>query len=425
LQKINGIVIYNVMYIFLKYKNKESLLLSISACFLVFLAGQIGALQNILGGHNSYVVRLFLISVGFFLCFVAAFNNTKHKYYDVSSIVISIFYFISISLSMLFNPDSKLYAIYQAFGLMFWVLFGVFIAKAVNRREERIFSIIFGYLSANIFFVLLTGVYLITNFHNNFNVVNGRLVGPFDGSTVVSEIFFSSLLFGLMLIYWNYNLTGGIISLFSLMAIYLTGVRSAIVITCIVLTMYFVIYIKSIKRDNQLILTLFSLVTIISTLISFLYLKDSDILSRFRWGYILNEGRIQIWLVGIDILERGSLLFGKGVRAEFITELPMYEDYYKIAIAWHNTWLAILIETGIVGLISYSLILMIGLKRLYKLYMSFNALERQQNILISCMIYVCLRYIFMSFTEMNLYTALSPGVMFFCIIFGVFSVKET
>jgi O-Antigen ligase len=414
-----------MIIIFLKNTNKYNFFLSVSVCFLIFLAGQIGALQNILGSYNSYAVRFFLISAGLCLCFIAALNNSRQKRYNVNSIVVAIIYIISISLSMLFNPDSRRYAIYQTFGLIIWILFGVLIAQAVNRKEERISSIIIGYLSANIVFVFLTGFYMITNFQDSFNPVNGRLVGPFDGSTVVSEVFFSSLLLGLILMYCDENFLGGFMSSISLVAIFWTGVRSAIVISSIVLILFMVIYIKSIKNKTKLAFTLFSCITVILIPTFFFYLKGGDVLGRFRWGNILNEGRIQIWIFGMDILERGSFLFGKGVRAEFITDLPMYEDIYKVAIAWHNTWLAIFIETGIVGLISYSLILMIGLKRLGNMYVSFNKWEKHQQILFLCMIFVCLRYIFMSFTEMNLYTALSPGVIFYCFIFGVFSVKET
>jgi hypothetical protein len=34
---------------------------------------------------------------------------------------------------------------------------------------------------------------------------------------------------------------------------------------------------------------------------------------------------------------------------------------------------------------------------------------------------IAARYLLMSFTEMNLYTALSPGVMFFGVLFGAFA----
>ena len=397
---------------------------SLSACFFIFMAGQIGALQNLLGYYNNFILRFFFISMGILFSLFSYFFSQRSKFYNINSIVFVVFFVSSVLISFLLNQESRSYAIYQMFGIIVWILFGVLVAQATNGNEEGITTIVIGYLLANAVFVLFVGFYMIANFQESFHPVNQRLIGPFDGATVVSEVFFAPLVFGIMLMYFGDYLFGGSLASLGLIFILLTGVRSAIIFTFIVLLISMFFILKSRNRTNKINIIIISLFVIVFIPISVFNLTGDTIFGRLRWDSIVSEGRIQIWLFGFEILEKGSLLFGKGIRAKFFTELPMYEDFYRVSIAWHNTWLALLIETGIVGLLSYSIILLVGLKRLIKAYTSVNPFENFEKIIIICAIFISVRYIFMSFTEMNLYTALSPGVMFFCVIFGFFSVNE-
>jgi O-antigen ligase len=405
----------------------------LAATLFVFLASMAGALKFIpmgptlnlpymLHSEVSYLIRFILISLAFLLAFISF--ALKAGKYNINVTLFAIFWiycFVNL-LNILINPDSLIPGTLQTIGICAWVGLGIIIGNTGKDFKKAISWVVFGYLLANIFYICLTAGLLLIEFESCFHPFNWRFIGPFIGSTAVAEIFFSSLLIGLVFLYIKKPIVGMTIILTSLWAIFATGVRSASLIAIFVSTLSLIHLHKKSAQFRLYGLMTFYLSPIILLGIIFFLAEDGVLRERLAWENMLAEGRIAIWTFGMEEFQK-SPFWGAGTRAIFPYGISTQGVVFGETIAWHSTWIAILIENGIIGLVAHLVIILIVGKELLIGLIKWvkNILDESMVIAISAILFF--RYIAMSFLEMNLYTILSPGVMYLWIIFGIILTK--
>src|ERR1700682_5088834 len=125
-----------------------------------------------------------------------------------------------------------------------------------------------------------------------------------------------------------------------------------------------------------------------------------------------------------DAFAGSSLILGVGTRGSFPYAISTEGVTYDEPVAWHTTWLALLIEAGVLGLLAHGAILFVVAKHLAGVMRRWFIDPNSVALLSVMAALIVLRYLLMSLTEMNLYTALSPGVMFFGTLFGILASRE-
>ena len=401
----------------------------ILASLLVFLASMAGALRFISIGpkvelpylvHSelSYVLRFSLILISIFFAFIDFAIRRKKINIEGKKLFVAWIYFLAIFVSAYINPDTIIPTILQIFGILAWAILGILIANSTRNREKAIYYVMLGYFLSNIIYIIITVIVLVVEPEGSFHPYNGRFIGPFVGSTAVAEIFFGSLLIGLALLFVNRQVLGILLILPSLWAIFATGVRSASFLSVILVLMALLALYRIGKSLRLFGLRKMALIVIV--IFSSIYFLVTEELLQERVSYenILAEGRIAIWSFAMEEFRKAPF-WGVGTRATFEYGISTLGVIYAETIAWHNTWIAILIENGVIGLIAYAAIIIIVSKYLKEGLIRWLKNPEGEPIFICLGSILAFRYIAMSAVEMNLYTALSPGVMFLWIIYGI------
>ena len=388
-----------------------------------FLVGPFGAVRWVYGETISYSIRFFLILIGMFPLMYCLSLKKNIIAFERSKIITVLFYAIVLILNMLIQPDGKYFALLQLIGVLLWIIIGILIAYCLEDRGKTISCLIRAFILANSMYAISTIIYMLYDYQSSINIENNRLIGFFVGSTVLTEVFFATMLFGFVNLHSNRKLIGSLLISISLVAILLSGVRSASVVSIGAAIILFYIFLGEKMEINNILIRICLIIVIIPVFFIIPQIKES-IVQRFAWQDILKEGRFEIWTFGLKSISKDSIFFGKGVRAVFSTDIPLDDNIFKGSVAWHNTWIALIVETGLMGFLMFFVIIWKVLKYLSDSFHSWVMGSTVQDYWKSMAVIVAFRYLLMSLTEMNLYTALSPGVIFFCIIFGILTVTR-
>lgn len=154
-------------------------------------------------------------------------------------------------------------------------------------------------------------------------------------------------------------------------------------------------------------------------LVLYMFHYQGILQQRISLDILMNEGRLDIWQFALDMFKI-SPFFGFGARSTFAYGVSTEGVIFGETIAWHNTWIAILIENGILGLSSYCLIMVSVGNILKNGLMAWLKNPNKISIYVAILSIIAFRYFIMSMTEMNLYTVLRPGVMLIFSALGIF-----
>ena len=155
-----------------------------------------------------------------------------------------------------------------------------------------------------------------------------------------------------------------------LICIIFTGSRGAYIGTGAGLLSGFLIFINSgIKKKNKVSLICLSLLLLSLILIFMFPMARERIASVFSfWDYSTNVYRLNVWSACLQLL-KDNFIFGIGPgNYTFILGYGLYMNSAYNALGAYNVFLEIAVETGILGLFIFSLILLVSFLKLHVLY---------------------------------------------------------
>lgn len=389
------------------------------AAFLVFVTGPAGALRGFTGTVYFYPARFALIGAGLLLAFIAP--GSRRQLYRVARwlpVFVAV-YCTAFAANALANPDSRGASALQALGVSLWIVFGILVTQASADRNEALAVVIRACVWAQVTYVALGAWLLVRAPAAQFNEINGRWLGAFIGSTAASETMFAVTALGFMLLSRGRFLTSILLIGVSAIGTFITGVRSSSVVLLGVVAL---IMVQSMRGGLFRKATAMRIAVVaVLGLVGYFVLSLPEVLTdRFSREVFEGEGRLEIWRFGLEALTPASVLFGVGTRAVFTYGVSSEGIVYDSTIAWHNTWLGLLIETGLIGLLVHIALLwpmMLYSARTLTWWVREPRAEHSTIAIVGALF--GLRYVLISATEMNLYTALSPGVMLFGSVLGI------
>lgn len=419
------------------------------AAFLVLVTGPAGALRILVGSSYFYVARFALIGAGLLLAFAecAIFPGPAIRLKRTHVRVVGLYAVVLIA-NALVNTDSWTSSLLQLCGVLAMILLGTMITTIAQDREKAIAHVVSGYLLANLAYVIYAGL---TYGGDSFNSYNGRFMGPFIGGHAATDVLFGALLVGIWLLLRGRVITGLAAITVGTWGTFITGVRSSSVIALAVLAIVVLqVWRGALRTKSRLPLRLGIGALLIAAAVG-IYSATPELHGRLSGDDALSiedDQRLLIWGFAADTLQDmasgktpkvgggrwldydgdafagSSLILGVGTRASFPYAISTEGVTYDEPVAWHNTWLALLIEAGVLGLLAHGAILFVVAKHLAGVMRRWFIDPNSVALLSVMAALIVLRYLLMSLTEMNLYTALSPGVMFFGTLFGILASRE-
>lgn len=318
------------------------------------------------------VLNFYLFLISIYVLF--KFKNFKGLDYDIKYffLLCALFVFSIFILTLFKNGFEN--NIIKSFSYIRFILFSFFIIIAL-KEEKQIKRLIF-FFSAISFLVSLDVIYQDTFNYNllNFERYDTRLGGIFDDELIVGSFLFR-LAFPALIVLYSFkikifknkvlnNAFSLIIIFFVNYAILLSGERTASILL-IFFTLFIFFFFQ--EKKKVIIFILFIVISIIWNLNKDSYFNKRlaqtqiDILNYFDGEYnSLQKSGLKVW--------SNNIFFGVGIN-NFEREckklnLKKVDNFYHCSTHPHNTWVEILSETGLVGLIFFILCLLSLLKNL-------------------------------------------------------------
>lgn len=394
------------------------------AAFLAFITGPAGALRGFAETSYFYTARFVFIGAGLFLAFVASTSRRDKHCIAIGLPLSLIAYGAVFAASTLVNAESLGASALQVLGVVLWAVFGCLIALASNDRNEALAVITKAYIWAHLVYAALAAWLLVSRPAQQFHSINGRWLGPFTGSTEAAEVMFAVAALGFIGLSRGYLLSSTFVIGLSIVGTFATGVRSSSAVLLGAIALFMIQSARGgLSRRGAWVRL--AAAPALGLMTYYLLTRSEDLMERFSRETFSAEGRVGIWRFGVETLSHGSTLFGIGTRAVLAQGVSSEGIVYNQAIAWHNTWLALGVETGVAGFLAHVAILAPGMAycaRALKRWALYPRAPHAAMTLVGSLI--GLRYVLISVTEMNLYTALSSGVMLFGSLFGVIGVRR-
>ncbi|MCF6460860.1 O-antigen ligase family protein [Clostridium sp. Cult3] len=324
------------------------------------------------------IVMLIIIVILSPLLFVSTIKKTGRIDTYFISILLARTAFDFITLIRIIFSSKPIDILFQYFWCEVPFYFAFFVLYVINRLNVDISKI---HLNAIYFFT----IYLILNIFINIsryeyvfgNIKLGarnRLISPGGGPVILGYTI--AIMFSLFLFYQHKIKKQRFTVMFfiMLMASFFTGSRGSMWMITFLVILYLI--------DKRKL----GIVGLIIVLISFLYVNPIEFLNEKvpRFFNLTDESRISTVLNTIDIFSKQStfgLLFGKGLgvffpyQDWFLSKTPgmnyfIYEGNVLL-VQPHNSYIYLLIETGIFGLILF----------VYPLYKAFRILPKAKDIM--------------------------------------------
>lgn len=389
------------------------------AAFLVFLTGPAGALRGFAETPYFYTARFAFIAAGLFLAFVASASRREKYRVAMWLPILVLAYWVVFAANTMVNPESLGPSALQVLGVSLWAVFGSLIARASCDRSEALAVLIKAYIWAHLAYAALAAWLLASHPAQQFHPVNVRWLGPFTGSTEAAEVMFAVAVFGFIGLSRGYFLSSILVIGISVVGTFVTGVRSSSVVLLGVMALIMIQAARGGLSRRDLWIRL-AAAPVLGLMTYHLLTRSDDLIRRFNRETFSAEARVDIWRFALDTLSQGSMLFGIGTRAILTQGISSEGVVYNQPIAWHNTWLALGVETGATGLLVHIAIFAPAMAYFARTLTRWAVEPRATHSSVALVgSLIGLRYILISVTEMNLYTALSSGVMLFASIFGV------
>lgn len=332
----------------------------LTAIFISLLAGQFARIELINALANVYVHEFFLL---IFVCrsivqfgLVPIRNIFKSKQILIFFFIILISFFISIKeFTLLQNGIALLYL----GRLILYVLFGIYLfALAKRERHMRIFIFNLIY-TFSILLLITTAIQYV--FFPNFWKLYALGWDPhlYRASAIYFDVYIAAAIYGLLAFFW-FSKNKKILSFLFIIALVLTFSRSAY-IAFVLSMLYFFITQKKWKE-------LFISLCLFGVLILVVPKPFGEGVNLLRTSSI--NSRILDYKLGLSLWQKKPL-FGFGYnRIRFAKEelnLALIDDKSHSLSSFHSSFLIILVTTGIVGFISFVILLISFLKKYPKL----------------------------------------------------------
>ena len=316
---------------------------------------------------NSY---LFLISV--YVLF--KLKDFKHLDYDTKYFFLLCTVFVSIVfiLSLIRNGFEN--NIIKSFSYVRFILFSYFITITLT-EERQLRKLIYIFSTIGI----LVSLDVIYQDIFNYNILNferhdTRLGGIFDDELIVGSFLFR-LIFPALVVFYSFkikffknkflNLAFSSLTIFFVnYAVLISGERTA---SILLIFFTFIILIFFLEKKKVIVFILLIIILFITNLNKESYFlmrmiqTQNDIVNYFDGQYtLLQKSGFKVW--------RNNIFFGVGInnfeRECEKLELNKINNYSPCSTHPHNTWVEILSETGLVGVILFILCLFSLLKNL-------------------------------------------------------------
>ncbi len=318
--------------------------------------------------------------------FLAFFYREYRPRLNALAIAIAIFITV-VSLATIFgvNPDRSFWSNFERMeGLVTYLHLAAYFLVVAHIFERKDWIIFF-----NLFVVsgIIENFYVFSQKLGFIASPQGgvRVDGTIGNSTYLAAYLIFVLGFAAILFIHAKNRGGkifyGLASLFSLMSIYFTATRGAMLALLIAGFIFLSIYLWLVKTDTargrlHRKIGLYVLGTLFAIPVLFLLFKNtsfvasSPVLGRFR-NLSLDDARYYIWQMGWEgfkehpVLgwgpENFGIVFSKYYRPELYAQEPWFDRAHNIALDW-------LVNAGALGLVSYLAIFITAFYLLWENY---------------------------------------------------------
>tara|TARA_A100000164_G_C21928995_1_gene784584 strand:+ start:323 stop:1495 length:1173 start_codon:yes stop_codon:yes gene_type:complete len=351
---------------------------------------------------------LIIISLIFlFLSFKVKYNFLQKKY----NIFLLIFFSYIILLNLILNQNNE-DLIKSFFLLKFFFLFNsiIFVYSRIDKKfliknlNYLLISILI--ISIDFFTQYIIGHNLLgfKPHHCDLNFENCQRYSGLFGSELVLGGYFSTIIFSLFLLLkiLKKNSYINLLPIFILIIVFLSGERSAFLLSFIFLITFYLLIIKFNMRN---IISIFFIISILITSINFLakdttkarYYSDIKSLLNFDQPSLIETLKLTPWGLHYDasisiILDKP--LFGNGLKS-FRVKCKKYEveekeikGYRVCSTHPHNFHLEILIDTGLLGYLLFLMFVFYIIKDLKKENIN-------KNLMINFIIFFIIIFIFL------------------------------
>lgn len=211
--------------------------------------------------------------------------------------------------------------------------------------------------------ILPSGAYNV----NTYQVVLGRYAGI--TGQVGANAFYITIFIAIMFCYLIENKKSYYVYLLvalGFIALVLTAKRGLLLFNIItVISVILVSKFSKFKRDNKAVLiSLISLLILSLTIVGFLLISNNPMTSQLLVDDDFTSGRVGIYSLTFELVKLAPLI-GNGLSSV----------EHKIGIKAHNIYLQLWAELGLLGLITYSLAMIVTLMKSIKLYNSMKTVE--------------------------------------------------
>lgn len=331
--------------------------------YLFFLYLMLIPLFDFIASKNT----LSTLSVGYFiinyhLIFLIIFSIKllilKDNYRFISSYSKEIFLFYIAAFFALLSVISSKSSFMALNGLIYIIvvpLMIIFISNYVSKTDKKyndglvykmlIFSLIF-YSSISVLYSLNTLIF------SGFGNSNNRLLGLYSGNMLGLNFI---IIMGLSLQFYNIHNKKKYLSiiLFSLIGVLLTGSRGTLILSILLISIYYLLYVKFLSYKIFLKIITVLIIIVFSGLIFNSYFELIGYNRLLENG--LSSGRFETWSNSIDYIFQNNLfLKGNGIGNYMLTA---YGKISRLTSA-HNSFLHLSIEIGVIGSIFYFIAIM-------------------------------------------------------------------
>ena len=286
-----------------------------------------------------------IYTILFIIVSIIVLIQQRRKFY-LNKRIASLLLFLSVSiLSLLWTIDYNkgLYFI-SSMGLQALLIITISqVQYTFNQRKGIIKSYVFGTLVLSILFLVF--IYPVGSFTNRFTIFyNGVLFDPNNLGVqfVLGIVFLMSLKYsGLFK-----NILRILLVVLFVYVVLLTASRTAILALGFFIPLY--AYILYRRNNSAKRMFRFIFVTVFILLLASLLL-NIDFYSIFsRFSDVTGSNRVYLWMVSRDLILRNPILgYGIGSSSTLLESVTGYN------LGTHNTFITVLLELGIVGLIAF------------------------------------------------------------------------
>lgn len=398
------IIILSLFFFFIGLKNfKLALGLTIFCLPLYLLKIDFWGLKNVLEVLILVCVFVFIIKILKKQIKLSQFYFLKNYFWPL------LLLFIALIISILISEDKiRSLGVFKAWFLL-PVIFGV-IAGSVIEKKKDFLNLVYFFISS----ALILSFYGIWQFLTGKTLIDGRVGAIFESANYLAMFLGLALSFVFLinpaLPHQNFWRGSKSIIIFGIILITFLLARSEAAFLGIILAILFAYLLKYKKISVDLVILILILVLLAEVFIPNLFYEKIKNAERNSFS-----SRLQIWYVSSKILKENPFL-GIGLGC-FEAIYQKYLPYYFFPpLEWlapepHNLFLAFWLQTGILGLMAFFLILRKVLKNIQ------NFISKKENFVLFGILVALLFVVFQGVIDTP-YWKNDFAIVFWFLVFG-------